>query len=308
MLRLHHFLGCSVFAAFAATAWPTHAATQANGEASGVRVLLQASTGTVNTGPLPAGVSGVAPLDYEIAAVAQAANLNVASLARLATGPLRAALRSTLADELSEASAAAQSIDLEIGGPGGIVIQAAGAAASAFVHCREGAPRRALDSALAGATIRVLGTDIAIDAHARPNTIVLLPLPGARLVLNEQSGSGGTASVSALRLTLTDVLLENGQSPIVVNGEAVLSHASVGLAGCGSFIDSDSDRVTDDVDTCPLLGGAPQLDTDGDGAGDACDVDDDGDLVLDAADSCPLEANPAQGLCIDPLFAHGFED
>jgi len=307
MLRLQYFLGCSLFAAFATTAWPTHAATQASGDASGVRVSLQASTGTVNTGPLPAGVSGVAPLDYGIAAIAQAANLDVASLARLATGPLRAALRSTLADELSEASAAAQSVDLEIGGPGGIVLDVAGAAASAFVHCRRGAPRRALDSALAGATIRVLGTDIAIDANARPNTVVLLPLAGARLVLNEQSGTGGTASVNALRLTLTDVVLENSP-PIVVNGEIVLARATVALAACSSFIDSDSDGVNDDVDTCPALGGASQLDTDGDGSGDACDIDDDGDLVLDAADSCPLEPNPAQGLCTGTVFAHGFED
>lgn len=305
MLRLHVFLGWAVFAASAATASPTYAATQANGDAAGVRVLLQASTGSVNTGPLPSGVSAVAPLDYEIAGIAQAANLEVVSLARLATGPLRAALRSTLADELSEASASAQSIDLEIGGPGGIVLDVAGAAASAFMHCRQGAPRRALDSALSGATIRVLGADIAIAAHAQPNTIVPLPLRGARLILNEQSGSGGTASVNALRLTLTDVLLDNGQSPIVVNGEVVLSQATVGLAACGSFIDSDADGVNDDVDTCPSLGGVSQLDTDGDGAGDACDVDDDGDLLLDAADSCPLEPNP--DLCVSPLFANGFE-
>jgi hypothetical protein len=41
--------------------------------------------------------------------------------------------------------------------------------------------------------------------------------------------------------------------------------------------DEDGDGVPDDTDNCPLAPNADQLDSDGDGAGDACDADADGD-------------------------------
>lgn len=58
--------------------------------------------------------------------------------------------------------------------------------------------------------------------------------------------------------------------------------------------DTDADGILDDVDNCPGVSNPNQLDTDGDGAGDACDTDDDNDTVLDTNDNCPLVANVDQ--------------
>jgi len=48
--------------------------------------------------------------------------------------------------------------------------------------------------------------------------------------------------------------------------------------------DSDEDGVPDSTDNCPLNANPTQLDTDGDGEGNACDLDDDNDGVLDTSD------------------------
>ena len=51
--------------------------------------------------------------------------------------------------------------------------------------------------------------------------------------------------------------------------------------------DRDGDGVLDRSDNCPGVRNTRQADTDGDGAGDACDSDLDGDDVLNEADTCP---------------------
>jgi hypothetical protein len=53
--------------------------------------------------------------------------------------------------------------------------------------------------------------------------------------------------------------------------------------------DSDGDGIPDDVDNCPFVYNPDQVDTDGDGAGDACDIDDDNDGVDDTSDPSPLD-------------------
>lgn len=58
--------------------------------------------------------------------------------------------------------------------------------------------------------------------------------------------------------------------------------------------DSDSDGLADDLDNCPMVVNVSQLDSDGDGVGDACDPDLDGDGVNNDVDNCPSVANPNQ--------------
>ncbi|XLS29575.1 reprolysin-like metallopeptidase [Flavobacteriaceae bacterium M23B6Z8] len=58
--------------------------------------------------------------------------------------------------------------------------------------------------------------------------------------------------------------------------------------------DDDADGILDQNDNCPLIVNLDQADNDGDGIGDPCDEDDDNDGVLDVNDNCPLTANPDQ--------------
>jgi|GEM_PF-555677 len=64
--------------------------------------------------------------------------------------------------------------------------------------------------------------------------------------------------------------------------------------------DFDNDGVLNEVDNCPLTPNPDQLDSDNDGAGDACDPPDlidndfDKDGILNDVDNCPVNANPDQ--------------
>jgi hypothetical protein len=59
-----------------------------------------------------------------------------------------------------------------------------------------------------------------------------------------------------------------------------------------------ADGVPDDDDVCPEVADPAQVDSDGDGAGDACDAspgsDLDGDGVADEVDNCAQSSNPDQ--------------
>ena len=74
-----------------------------------------------------------------------------------------------------------------------------------------------------------------------------------------------------------------------------------GPSPCGDDVgDDDLDRVLNGCDNCPTVANNRQVDSDGDGIGDACEsrmsggTDTDGDRTVDANDNCWLTANPTQ--------------
>jgi len=75
-----------------------------------------------------------------------------------------------------------------------------------------------------------------------------------------------------------------------------LSEIEVELLYAGDTVvfDSDGDGVEDNLDNCPRDSNASQIDSDGDGIGDACDPDIDGDAIDNVFDNCPYIGNPLQ--------------
>ena len=85
--------------------------------------------------------------------------------------------------------------------------------------------------------------------------------------------------------TPNDVLFADGSAMRLLLSAILLCFVA------SAFADTDGDGVADDLDNCPSIANADQLDTDSDGLGNACDDDDDddGDGVIDEEDALPLD-------------------
>jgi hypothetical protein len=108
----------------------------------------------------------------------------------------------------------------------------------------------------------------------------------------ETTGSAGDGSSGSTDPEATTTSTTTGG--VVATGTTEVGSSSGSTTG-GPPGDADGDGVPDDADDCVDVPDPDQVDTDGDGLGDACDEDDDDDDVPDAEDGCPLAPGPLEG-------------
>ncbi|RMG18507.1 MAG: hypothetical protein D6729_06975, partial [Deltaproteobacteria bacterium] len=209
--------------------------------------------------------------------------------------------------------------DVVVGAPGYTNGEAGEGAAFVFLGSALGlssTPDWTAESNLAGAELGAAVAGVG-DVTADGYTDVLLGAPGyangetreglVRLYLGSASGLEATpiwqveSDVAFARFggrvaAAGDVDGDGYDDFLVAAPEYEATQAREGAAFLfrGGCLDGDGDGVCDGEDNCPLVVNADQTDTDGDGAGDACDSDDDGDGVDDGADNCPLVVNADQ--------------
>ncbi len=89
--------------------------------------------------------------------------------------------------------------------------------------------------------------------------------------------------------------LASGSSPALPDPNGLNNQCENHPVATANNDDVDADTVPNAIDNCPHLANPDQVDTDGDGQGDACDTDDDNDGIADTIDACPLRAEDLDG-------------
>ncbi len=103
----------------------------------------------------------------------------------------------------------------------------------------------------------------------------------------------GTIATATDQITAIDLSgLGDGTITLSVTLTDASNNIGVGVSDTSDKdTDSDNDSIKDNLDNCPTVVNADQLDTDSDGAGNVCDADDDNDGALDTEDDFPLDEN-----------------
>ncbi|MDB2707125.1 hypothetical protein N9Z30_05485 [Pseudomonadales bacterium] len=145
-----------------------------------------------------------------------------------------------------------------------------------------------IEDALAGIADDNLRACVAEAASGKQQVSEVTSLDCSGRGISVLNGLSGLTNLVYLDLSYNSI---SDFSPIA----DLVPNLTDGYLNDNQSIDSDADGVADEVDNCPSVANADQLNTDGDAFGNVCDSDDDGDGVSDVDEA----ANGTDPLLVD---------